>query len=277
MKKSEYKLQCQGEERFFSYWPVAAPKAVVLLVHGMGEHIGRYDWVAAQLNEAGYSAIGMDLTGHGQSSGARGHSPSYERFYMDLDSLVTEANKHCEGLTQILFGHSMGGSVTTGYLLHRDYHPAALVLSSPGLAPAIKPNPILIALGKLLYHLWPSIGLSNNLVLEGLSKDKKNIEAYLADPLNHDRLSPRLGLDFLATGQETIKTANQIKTPCYLFHGTKDQLASFDAAETFSVNMGEHCHFEIIEGGFHETLNDFGKEEVMSKVISWLQSSLQSS
>ncbi|MDX2471007.1 MAG: alpha/beta hydrolase [SAR324 cluster bacterium] len=276
MHQSEFFQDSKGESRFFRVWAKDSPKAVVLLVHGMGEHSGRYHWLAGHFNGAGYACVAIDLTGHGQSSGTKGHSPSFERFFQDIESLKTVAEAQFPGCPQVLFGHSMGGSISSAYLLARPktHNFKALILSSPGFAPAEKPAAIRVFLGKILYHLLPSIGLPNELVVEGLSRDPENIKTYLADPLNHDRLSPRLGLDCMSNGQNSVAAAEQITIPCFQFHGSKDLLASYSASKQFSENMGTNNHFETVDGGFHEILNDFDKLEMTSKIINWLSSTL---
>ncbi len=276
MKQREFFQDSQGEERFIRVWAVDNPKAVVLLVHGMGEHSGRYEWLANQLNAEKFAAVAIDLTGHGKSPGPKGHSPSFERFFKDLDSLKATAELNFPGRPQVLFGHSMGGSIAAAYQLHRkDTNFKALILSSPGFAPAAKPASLRVLAGKMLCYLAPSLGLSNELVIEGLSRDLENIKTYLADPLNHDRLSPRLGMDCLSNGQDSLKHSSQITIPCFQFHGTSDLLASFSASKEFSENMGENNHFEAIDGGFHEILNDFDKLEMTLKIINWLNSTLK--
>src|SRR5512137_2011524 len=138
MQHIEFTQQALDDVQFyFQGWqPETPPKAVVCLVHGLGEHTGRYAHVAAALNDAGYALLGFDLRGHGKSGGPRGHTPTYDALMDDIGRLLAEAGQRYPGQQQFLYGHSLGGNLVLNYALRRKPGLAGVIATSPALRPA---------------------------------------------------------------------------------------------------------------------------------------------
>ena len=246
--------------------------AVVCLVHGLGEHSGRYDHLAAHLNQAGYSLLAFDLRGHGKSQGPRGYAPGFGAFFEDISHLLEEAAKRYPNCPCFLYGHSMGGSLVTGYVLRRRPQLAGVIATGPAFRPAFEPPPWKITLGKILYNVWPSLSMANEINRKGLSRDPEVVRAYTSDPLVHDRITARLGIDLLKNGLWAMEHAGELPIPSLLMHGAADPITSAQASRDFAARAGERCTLKIWEGLYHEIHNEPEKEEVFAYLLEWVKS-----
>lgn len=272
MKHFEFGWKTEdGTEIYAQGWePDTASKAVVCLVHGLGEHSGRYAHVAGAFGQAGLTILALDQRGHGKTLGPRGHAPSFEAFMDDIGRLIQEADRRCPGLPKYLYGHSMGGGFVLNYVLQRRPQLAGVIASAPALETAFRPPAWKVALGKLLAGCWPGFSLPNGLEVEVISRDPEVIRRYLRDPLVHDRLSARLGIDLLRQGQWVLDHAGEFSLPLLLMHGSADRLTSVRASREFAARVGDGCTLKIWEGLFHELHNEPEKNSVMVYVIDWL-------
>ena len=250
--------------------PASAPRAVVVLIHGLGEHSGRYDHVADALNAAGYAVFAPDLRGHGRSAGRRGHIPSYD-FVMDqIDRAFKEAGRLYPGLPQFLYGHSLGGNLVLYYALTRKASLRGVISSSPGLEPGMPVPGIKLTLGKLLYNLAPSFTMPNGLPLQGLSRDPVVFDALAKDPYYHTQVSARLGLDLINQGAWIQSQNGPFPFPLLLLHGTADQLTNHQATRRFADGLSGDVTLREWEGWYHELHNEPGKAQVFQVIITWL-------
>jgi alpha-beta hydrolase superfamily lysophospholipase len=261
--------------------PNETPSAVVCLVHGIGEHSGRYAHVAAALNDAGYVLLGFDLRGHGRSGGPRGHTPAYDDLMTDIDRLLDEAAARYSGLPRFLYGHSLGGNLVLNYGLRREpglhskHGIAGVVATSPALRLTATPPPIQVALVKAINKIHGGLQITNGLALEGLARDPEVIRAYTSDPLVHNKISVRLALGMFESGEWALAHAAGFPLPLLLVHGTQDKLTSAKASEEFAARMpGGRCTLKLWEGYYHETHNEPEKAAVLQFMIDWLNRSL---
>jgi alpha-beta hydrolase superfamily lysophospholipase len=282
MKRIEFtRTAPDGQELYYQGWaPEAQPKAVVCLVHGLGEHTGRYAHVGAALNDAGYALFGFDGRGHGKTPGPRGVTPKFDRSLDDIGLLLEEAATRYPGKPRFLYGHSMGGDLVLNYALQRKPSIAGVVATSPFLRPGFKPPASKLVAGRVLYRLAPNTVMPNGLELAGLARDPAVIEAYKSDPLVHDRMSARLGLDLLRQGEWALAHASEFPPiPLLIVHGTGDRLTSAPASEEFADTViqaaqagtcGCQCTLKLWPGYYHETHNEPEKEQVLCYMIDWL-------
>ena len=175
MQHIEFSQQApDGIQFYFQGWQPETPaKAAVCLVHGLGEHSGRYAHVAAALNDAGYAVLGFDLRGHGKSGGPRGHTPTYDTLMDDIGRLLDEAAKRYPGAPCFLYGHSLGGNLVINYALRRKPSLAGVISTSPGLRVANPLPPLQVALAKVMNKLQPGMQMANGLALDGLARIPK--------------------------------------------------------------------------------------------------------
>jgi len=165
IKHTEFKFKTfDGLQLFGQSWqPENQPKAVICLVHGLGEHSGRYVHVANRLTKAGYAIFTFDLRGHGKSEGLLGHTPSYEALMQDISSMLEAANKQFPQIPSFLCGHSLGGNLVLNYVLRRQPHLKGVVATAPWLRLAFEPPVSKIALGKMTNYIWPSFSQKSGL------------------------------------------------------------------------------------------------------------------
>ena len=250
--------------------PDARPKAVVCLAHGLGEHSGRYAHLGAFLGHHGYALFAFDLRGHGQTDGQRGHTPDPNALMDDVSYALAEAASAFPSCPVFLYGHSLGGVLVLDYVLRRRPTLAGVIASSPALQLATKPSPAKLAAARVMDRLLPTFSLSNGLDRSGLSRDPAVVHAYNTDPLVHDRISARLGMYLLASGEWALAHAAEFTLPLLLTCGSADRITSADGVRAFAAKAGPDCTLKIWDGMFHETHNEPQKDQVFAYLLQWL-------
>lgn len=261
-----------GVKLYTRTWLLETPaRAAVVLVHGLGEHCARYDHVAAAFNAQGIAVYGFDHRGHGRSPGVRGHIPSFDAVFGDIDDIIDEARKAQPGKPVFLYGHSMGGLLALDYVLIRKPDLSGVICTSPGLSTGEPVNGLKLLAGKALYTLVPTITMPNGLDVQNISHDKQVITAYTSDPLNTFLVSARLGLDILNTGAWVIEHARDWSLFLLLMQGTGDHLVSPQATTRFAAGVPQNLiTYREWEGLYHELHNEYEKEQVIQAMLNWI-------
>jgi alpha-beta hydrolase superfamily lysophospholipase len=249
--------------------PEAAVKGVIAFVHGIGEHTQRYVHVAEAYTKGDFAMVAFDLPGHGRSEGKRGHA-SYALIMEQIDRLLEEARSRFPGVPVFLYGHSLGGSLILNYLLERKPKLAGAIATSPALATGAPVPAAKIAVAKIMSRLAPSFTLSNGLDQSGISRDAEVVRKYREDPLVHDQVSARLGLDLLEAGPRIIAHAGEIQIPLLLAQGSADRLVNAATNEAFAAAAGKNVTWKSFDGWYHELHNEPQKEEFFRFVLAWL-------
>lgn len=254
-------------------WPLDAtevPRGMVLLVHGLGEHAGRYTHVAEQLNRWGFAVRGYDQCGHGESDGARGSLPTDTRLLDDLADLVDSTRARLPaGTPLILLGHSMGGLVA-GRFVSLALRPVdGLILSSPALDPGLSAfQKLLVA---VLPRLVPDLRVGNGLNPALISHDPSVVQAYRADPQVHDRISARLARFIAHEGAPVIAEAPRWKVPTLLMYAGEDRLVNPAGSQAFARlaprDVVQTCYFDRL---YHEIFNELDAAPVFAALQGWL-------
>jgi alpha-beta hydrolase superfamily lysophospholipase len=244
--------------------------AVVCVVHGIGEHVGRYGNIVEALCGASIAVMTFDLRGHGRSEGPRGHSPSFDLIMDDIGLLLRKAEQDFPGIPLFLLGHSMGGNFVLNYALRHRPSLCGVIAMSPGLRTAKPTPPWKLALGQVLYRLWPALTLHDGVRAADLSRDPEVVRSVLNDPLYHYRISARLGMDMLNAGVWALGHAGQFPLPLLIMHGTSDRLTSWDASREFAGKVKDNCTLKLWEGMYHELHNEPEKEQVLAYLINWI-------
>ena len=254
-------------------WPLADPAAVraqVLIVHGLGEHSGRYEHVAQQLNSWGYAVRSFDLWGHGLSDGERGSMRDEHALLDDLAAVVDHTRKTMQpGQSLVLLGHSLGGLVAARFVSLRMRPIDALVLSSPALDPGL--NAFQKLLLATLPGIAPNLRVGNGLQVRYLSHDPAVVAAYQADPLVHDRICARLALFIAQEGREVLAAAPRWNTPTLLLFAGQDKLVSPQGSRDFlKLAPGAIVQSLCFEALFHEIFNEAEAGGVFTALQQWL-------
>ena len=247
------------------------PKGILCIVHGFGEHQERYQHVAEAVNLAGFACYSFDLRGHGKSEGKRGHARQHDYLLDDVEELLIAARLDYNDTPMFLMGHSFGGHIVANFLLKRTTSEVvAAILSAPWLKLAFEPPVLKVKLAHLMKKIWPSYSDTSELDLSKLSRDEAVVQAYANDPLVLKKISAGLFSSILSASDWAIENAAKLKIPTLLYHGTADQVISIEGSEQFAKNSNENLTFERLEGVYHEPHNDYGKEEVVQKIIEWM-------
>lgn len=256
---------------FGQIWQGKTARAVVVLAHGMGEHSNRYTHVAQKLTDNGYAVVALDHFGHGKTGGKRGHNPSFDAVLESISKTIEKATEHFPKLPVFLYGHSMGGNVVVNYVLQKKHNVQGAIATSPFLKLAFKPPAAKLFVGKLLQNILPSLTLGNELDVNALSRDQKEVEKYMNDELVHAKISPNYSIKFLETGNWAIANAEKLSIPMLFLHGTEDKITDYKGSEAF-VNGTNKAKLKLYQGAYHELHNDLCKEEMLEDVVVWLNS-----
>jgi alpha-beta hydrolase superfamily lysophospholipase len=259
-------------------WPVPSPRGTVLFVHGLGEHVGRYLQLAGRLNAGGWTVAGYDQRGHGASDGARGRLAAAHDLLADLGRVVGHARaEHAPPL--VLLGHSLGGLVAARYVAEgvADARPAAwyrpvdaLVLSSPALDPGMNAAQRLLL--TLLGPIAPSLGVANGLDPAWISRDPAIVAAYVADPLVHDRIAPRLARFIVDAGEAVRALAPRWQVPTLLLYAGSDRCVAPSGSATFAAAAPKGVvTAREYPALYHEIFNEPEREDVLADLRAWLQ------
>ena len=254
-----------GTKIQFARWNDEGEKDL-LIVHGLAEHVGRYKHVADFFSKHGWRVTVIELRGHGQSEGKRGHVDMWLRYREDIQSVMA-----CVGKPMAILAHSMGGLVTL-YSLQTPLTPEVrcVALSNPLLRLFNQPSIIKVKAGQILSKLIPSLSLPNELKVEHLSRSAAVVEDYKKDPLVYGTITTRWGSELLRTMAEVNDSAPSFTTPLMINIGTGDQICSPDAGHAFAARYGGDCTLKVYEKLYHELLNEPEQDTVMQNINDWL-------
>jgi len=262
-----------GDNVVVQDWPLEAGqtlRGVVILVHGLGEHAGRYDHVARKLNDWGFAVRGYDQCGHGESGGARGSLPTDTRLLDDLADIVDSTRARLQpGTPLILLGHSMGGLVV-GRFVSLGIRPVdGLIMSSPALDPGLSAFQKFLV--SVLPRLAPNLRVGNGLKPQYISHDPAVVAAYLADPLVHDRISARLARFIATAGPQAVAMAPQWKVPTLLMYAGDDHLLNAQGSRNFAAAAPKALVTAVgFDALYHEIFNELDATEVFQTLKAWL-------
>jgi len=249
------------------------PKAVLALIHGLGEHTGRYAHVGNALTGSGYSLIGFDLRGHGKSGGTRGHFPSLDTVLQDIRQFFQQITLHHPETPQCLYGHSLGGLLALTYVLQYGAELTGVIATAPGLHTPLREQKAKIALVKSLGTVLPGLTLPSGLDPATISRNPEVVKTYVHDPLVHDRVSLGFGRASLAAIDLCFARAGEFPDPLLLMHGTDDKLVYPSGSEEFARlarDGGADVTLKLWEGLRHEIHNEPEQTEVFRAMIDWL-------
>jgi acylglycerol lipase len=247
------------------HWEAAGnPWVMLLLVHGIAEHSGRYERTGSSLAAAGIDTHAFDLRGFGASAGRRAYVGSWDEY---LDDVEVRLDALRNGLPLVLMGHSMGSLIALGYAASGRPAPDLLVLSSPPLRATVPA--VIRGIAPLLSRIAPTRLMGNGLRPEQLSRDPAVGRAYFADPLVFPRSTARLGAEMFAAMRRAQRDAGRLRVPALVTHGADDTIVPVAASEPFASLPG--VERRIYPGLRHETLNEPEGPQVVADIIAWLR------
>lgn len=266
-----------GLELFWRGWVPAEPVAVLLFVHGLAEHSGRYERTARHFVGRGLACYGFDLRGHGLSEGGRVHVDRFEDYLADLELVLALVRARHPALPLVLVGHSMGGTIVISRLLARRDGVEGAVVTSPllGTHPKAEPPAVIRAAAGILSRVWPRLLMATHLDAAGLSHDPAVVEAYEQDPLVSHKASPRWYTETMAAIARAHARAGSLEVPMLLMQSGADPLVDPEATRRWArAAPPELVEFVWWEGFYHEMFNELRRAEVYDRVDAWLAARL---
>jgi acylglycerol lipase len=258
---------------YYQGWlPDGEVKAVLLIVHGLGEHSGRYDNVVSHFVPLGYAVYGMDLIGHGKSEGGREVVKQFDDFTDNLTIYSNMVKVWQPDKPIFILGHSLGGLIVAYYLLDHQAFFNGAIISAPLVRVPANITPMTVAMGKVLSSIAPNIGIIG-LDATGISRDPNVVKAYVNDPLVfHGKTPARLAAEMLKAMQRVSVDAEKITLPFITLQGSADRLVDpGDAQYLFTKASSKDKVIKTYDGLFHEVFNESERDIVLKDVETWLK------
>ena len=278
MDTTEWKWKTNdGLEIYSTAWlPSGKAKGVVCLVHGVSEHIGRHQADGEALAEGGYVMAGFDLRGFGKSEGRRGHTPSLEAYFDDIDLFLTEVARQYPNQPRFLYGYSMGGTLVLAYTPLRQPAVLGVIATAPGMKSAVEEQKIKVFLGKLLWKVLPTFSLNIGGDVQMVSRDPRVADELANDPLVGTLITAAWGISLMRAGKLALENAPHFPLPLLLMHGTKDEINYPSGSRMFAeLAPKDKVTLKMWEGFKHELHTDPENAEVFKTMIDWLDKNLE--
>lgn len=266
----------QQEKIYYQCWlPETTAKAILIVVHGLAEHGGRYGNVVRHFAPKGYAIYALDHVGHGRSSGQRVYVDQFATFVATLHQFVGLVREWQPGSPIFMIGHSMGGLIATHYLIDHQQEMAGAVLSGPAVKVPDNISAVTLTLGRLLSILLPKAGLLQ-LDANHVSRDPAVVQAYRTDPLNYTgKITARLSAEMVSAMQRVEREASRITLPVYVAQGGDDKLVDPSAAPFLHGKVSSSDKtLKVYKGLYHEILNEPEKDLVLNDVERWIEAHL---
>lgn len=268
---TDFLFSADGTRLAYRSWPVTNAAITFAIIHGLGEHSGRYDRFARGMARFQMATYAVDLRGHGQSQGQRGHVDSWSQWTDDAAAFV----RHVQELVPsevVPVGHSFGGAILLSAVLAGKLpQTRRFVVSSPALRLKIVVPGWKMSLGKAASRVAPRLSMANGVDAGTVSRIPEVVEAYRTDPLVHNKYTSRTGTELLRAQQDILTRAGDIKIPFLILAGTDDRLIDPQGSVALHEAATTASELRLLEGRYHEPFNDRDNEEVFSMIAQWLR------
>lgn len=263
-----------GTGLFFRCWKPDAPdtKPVLVFIHGMAEHSGRYQYPVHFFLGRGYTIYAMDLRGHGNSEGLRVYADSLDQLLEDLRSFLKFVKEREKGRKVFLIGHSFGGQLVLNYASRFPNGLKGVIASSPNIRLKVKVPFIKLILAPVLSRLFPKLALGNEIDPRLVSHDPEVIEAYKKDKMVMRKITTRLADILLKNRLEFDEIARRFQSPCLLMHAGDDRICSPEGTRDFYEKIPvKDKTLKIYDGFYHELFNEVEREKVFKDMERWIE------
>jgi alpha-beta hydrolase superfamily lysophospholipase len=277
--RRNYEIDLSGRGRLccWSLDPVAGagdpatPRGVGIL-HGLGDHAGRYGHVGAALAARGFAVRALDLPGHGKSYGKRGHVLSWTDFRASVTAWMDRAREEDPARRWTLLGQSMGSFVAVDWALENPGRVERLVLCAPPFQLGFRPSMLKVKAAQVLVRFWPGFSQGNMILPSMLSHDQAVIREHMEDPLVHYRITARLFFEFQMMRASLQRRAPDLKTPTLILHGGDDPVAMASGSERWAALAPRGLvDVRLYPGLYHELLNELERDDIIASMIGWLE------
>jgi len=260
-----------GLELYYQKWtPEGRYRAVLVYVHGFGDHCSRHVNLVNKVVESSMALYSFDLRGHGRSPGQRGYIGSWEELREDVGAVIRLARENEHALPIFLMGHSMGGLIVLEYALHYPEGLAGVIASAPAIGEVGVPL-WKMSLGRMLSKVWPRFSMKAGLNDGDMSRDPEVVKASDEDPLTHGRGTTRLAAEVQDAIAWTVSHAHDFAVPLLILHGDADRVVPPEVSRSFYENVALEDKERIeYKGGYHELDNDTNHAEVLGDLVDWM-------
>ena len=258
--------------------PIASPRGAVALVHGAGEHCGRYEHVAERLNEAGYAMLGYDLPGLGRSPGRRGHIDAFDDYLPVVAKTLQRLRDLHPGVPQFLYGHSMGGLIAVRWLQTNPHGQGlrGIILTSPCLDLSLPVSPALLRVARVLDRILPTLRISPAIPPQAVSRHPDVVAAYGKDPLVVRKATVRWGMELQRGMQAARSGPAEFPAPTLILQAGADRLVSAQATQAFAARLrAPRADCRVFAGYYHELHNEPERDEILAVITSFLDATLE--
>ena len=273
MQHSEFQFEGMNNCSLYAqrWLPDVSPRAAVVIVHGIGDHSGRYMNVVNHLVSNEYGVYGYDLRGHGHSPGQRGHIDSWMEYRIDLLNFINAIRAQRSSPVIFLMGHSMGALITLDFILRENEQIAGAIISGAPIEPVGVAKPFKVALARILSRIYPGFPIDLGLDIDAISRIPSVIRAYQLDPLVHGTISARWGTEVLSALESVKMQGEDITIPLLMIHGEADRINSAEGAKKFFDGIQAHDKkFISYPGSYHELHNDQDSEVMLNDLLGWI-------
>lgn len=277
MQSSEFNLVASdGTFLIGRLWkPAGDAVAVICIVHGIGEHSGRYDQWAKLLCQQRFLIYSVDLRGHGKSEGRRGHIDHISNYLDDIGSLIRLVKHNWDELPVFLYGHSMGGNLVLNFLLKKRQDFAGAVITSPWLKLVNPPAPFIQKAASFFDHFFPKMAFSTGIKSDELSSIPEQQKSSDTDKLMHHRISVRLFNELNRSAKEILDHPSRFVIPLFFAHGTADVITDFSTTRQFSESVGDNAGFYGAKNARHELHCEPVADDLYFFLTSWIGDTLK--
>jgi alpha-beta hydrolase superfamily lysophospholipase len=249
--------------------PGENPAGIIVLVHGIGEHTGRYSTWAELFRKQNFAFAGLDLPGHGKSEGRRGKIKNYSVLHEMIEILLRTASRTFPATPVYIYGHSLGGGIVLDHLIRFKPAVKGAIVTSPWLRLSFEPAKVKMVMAATMSRLVPGLVQSSGLETIYLSHDQTIVDAYNNDPLVHDKISVGLFTSAMKSAEYCLDNASKLRIPTLIIHGSEDMICSPEGSREF-CNKTSKAELKIWEGGYHELHNEPFKLEVFDYIMNWI-------
>lgn len=250
--------------------PGENPDGVIVLVHGIGEHVRRYNHWAEMFRKENFAFTAIDMPGHGKSEGGRGKVRRYTDIYEMIDVMLKTAGRTFPGVPLFLYGHSLGGGIVLDYTLRFKPSVKAVIATSPWLRLSFEPSKSKIMLAAIMKSLLPGLVQATGLKTIYLSHDESIVDLYSKDPLVHDKISAGFFSGASSSAAYALSHASDLKLPVLIVHGADDMICSPEGSREF-CSKTKKAELKIWDGGYHELHNEPFRDDVFRYIVSWIR------
>jgi acylglycerol lipase len=262
-----------GTRLEYRAWPRAGATVTFAVMHGLGEHSGRYADFARGMAQYGYATYAVDMRGHGKSPGPRGHVDSWSQWTDDVSAFVKHVERVAGGEV-VPVGHSFGGAALLSTVLAGKLPQSRrFVVSSPALKVKVAVPGWKLQLGAVASKIAPKLTMSNEVDPGTVSRIPAVVEAYRTDPLVHGKISSRMFTEWQAASADILARAGEIKIPFLVLAGTADALIDPEGSRALHAKAPVQSELHLLEGRYHEPFNDLDSDEVFRLIAGWLDKS----